>query len=297
MDWTRAGLDQEHRSSTGRLPASENLMRIARLVEQDPAHTYALLQHAVVGGAIKLHDKEKAGQGTPGLPANIPHRIMQYWHAERPPDEVRQAILNVQTCNPEAACSVLHEETARDFIAAHFGAGMRSLFDFCFHHTMKSDLVRLCYLYVHGGIYVDVDIRCHAPLANILANSNFRCFLFHAVGQPWCIENGFIAAEPENPLIAAMIRRLAHNLLLYRDRKRFRGIWADTGPGVATETIIGMFARYLLTGEGADMIDGFLTARNDLCAVSYCHDELQYKRTAEGNWRLAIPPETALKPP
>jgi mannosyltransferase OCH1-like enzyme len=176
-DHSGSGPAQRSSPANTKPPVSENLLTLARLVAQDRIHAYALLEHAVTEGAVQVHDKEKAGGGTQDFPINIPNRIMQYWHDERPPEDVQRAILAVQASNPNAACTVLHEQTARDFIAAHFGAAMRSLFDFCFHHTMKSDFARLCHLYVHGGIYVDVDVRCHAPLANILANGRFRCFL------------------------------------------------------------------------------------------------------------------------
>jgi inositol phosphorylceramide mannosyltransferase catalytic subunit len=129
-----------------------------------------------------------------------------------------------------------------------------------------------------------------------LVGSDFRCFLFYAEGKPWCIENGFIAVEPGNGLIAGMIRNLERNLVQYRDKRRFRGIWADTGPGLATETIMSALARYILTGEDASLVEGFLTSRNDLCAISYRHDELQYMQTAEGNWRKARLPGIASGP-
>ena len=66
-------------------------------------------------------------------------------------------------------------------------------------------LFRLCYLYIHGGIYVDVDISCHGPLEKIPGNNDFRCFFLYAEGRPWCIENGFIVAEPGNGIIALRI--------------------------------------------------------------------------------------------
>jgi mannosyltransferase OCH1-like enzyme len=269
---------------------SENLLAIARIAEHDPKYLYALLEHAVAEGAVRLLDRGVENPGTSGFPTNIPRRIMQYWHDVNPPDDVRQAAMKVRARNPGMAYAIFHEQAAREFVAANFGGEMRSLFDFCFHHTMKSDLFRLCYLHVHGGLYVDVDIDCHAPLENILANNDFRCFLFHAEGKPWCIENGFIAAEPGSGLIAAMLRNLELNLVQYRDRGRFRGIWADTGPGLATETVMRLLARHILSGEGTSPLAGFLTSRSGLQAVSYRHAELAYKQTAEGNWRKACPP-------
>jgi hypothetical protein len=274
---------------------SENLLAIARAAENDRRHAYALLERAVAEGAIRLIDHGVSGQNAQGLPSNVPRQIVQYWHAEKRPEDVQEAILKVQECNLDMACTVFHEESAREFVAGHFGEDMRSLFDFCFHHAMKSDLFRLCYLHVHGGIYIDVDVNCHGPLENILVASDFGCFLFYAEGKPWCVENGFIVSEPANGLIAAMIGNLERNLVQFRDKQRFRGIWAESGPGLATETMMGLLARYILHGEGAALVGGFLMSRNDRSAISYVHDELEYKRTAEGNWRKARPPGIAFE--
>jgi inositol phosphorylceramide mannosyltransferase catalytic subunit len=191
------------------------------------------------------------------------------------------------------ACAVFHEDMARQFIEAHFGKKARSLFDLCFHHTMKADLFRLCYLYIHGGVYVDVDIDCHGPFTNILLGNSFRCFLFYAEGNPWCIENGFIAAEPRNGLIEAIIQITAYNLVQYRDRGVFSDIWTSTGPGVATRAVMLHLANFVLTGVGFARLNGLLMSRNDSHAFSYGHAELQYKKTAEGNWRKAHPPKAS----
>jgi mannosyltransferase OCH1-like enzyme len=269
---------------------SQALRAVAHHSQADPRHCFDLLRIAVQEGAVRLVDRSNLEDGARHWAANVPPQIVQYWHAEHPPPDVQRAIVKVREHNPGMACTLFHEPAAREFVGAHFGAGVRALFDLCFHHTMKSDLFRLCYLYVHGGIYVDVDIDCHAPFQTMLANQSYRCFLFYAEGQPWCIENGFIAAEPADRLIFAMLTRLEHNLVQYRDRQRFRGIWAETGPGAATEAIMGLLAQHFARSDGNSLIDDLLLSRNDLCAVSYFHDELQYKTTAEGNWRKAARP-------
>lgn len=155
---------------------------------------------------------------------------------------------------------------------------------------MKADLFRLCYLYIHGGVYVDVDIDCHNSFTNIPLGDSFKCFLFYAEGNPWCIENGFIVSEPRNGLIQTMIQITEYNLVQYRDRSVFHDIWTTTGPGVATRAVMLHLAHYVLTGVGPARLDGLLMSRNDSHAISYGHAELEYKKTAEGNWRKAHPP-------
>lgn len=138
--------------------------------------------------------------------------------------------------------------------------------------------------------YTFVDVDCGAPVDTIFAGPFFRCFLLYAEGRPWCIENGLIAVEPANGLIAAILLNVERNLIAYREGRRFRSVWAETGPGATTETITRAAAHQIATGDKATLLDGLLLARNDRAGPSYKHWEMDYKRGPDGNWRMARDP-------
>lgn len=225
------------------------------------------------------------------LPPNIPKRISQYWHSETLPDDVARSIEKVKNNNPGFELVLTHDESARAFLHTHFGQDMVALFDVCFHPAMRSDLWRMCDMYVHGGIYVDVDISMHAPLAHITGHASYECFLMYAVGTPWCIENGLIISRKKHPVIEAIIHALCESLTRYKNNPNsFENIWVNTGPGITTIGAIKYL--YDVTPEWADHAcgDGFLLGHHSRAVASYGHDELAYKAFSEGNWRKARPP-------
>lgn len=225
------------------------------------------------------------------LPSAIPKRISQYWHSDILPADVASSIEKVKNNNPDFEMALTHDESARAFLHTHFGQDMVALFDVCFHPAMRSDLWRMCDMYVHGGVYVDVDISMHAPLAHITGHASYECFLMYAVGNPWCIENGLIISRKKHPVIEAIIHALCESLTLYKNNPNsFENIWVNTGPG--TTTIGAIKYLYDATPEWAPRAcgDGFLLGHHSRAVASYGHDELAYKVSAEGNWRKATPP-------
>lgn len=271
---------------------SSALRALAHVARHDQRQRHALLARAVTEGAIDVM-VPPAPDHVPAWPAAIPRRIMQYWHDRHPPEDVLAAIDMLRARNDAIDHHLFDEDAAAAFVHAHFGAHIASLFDRCFHNTMKCDLFRLCYLHVHGGIYVDVDIACHAPVASVFASDALRCLLFYAEGRPWCIENGFIATTPGHGAVGAMIDAVAGNLRAWQAGSPFRGVWMETGPGAATAATMGLLARRIAGETDAAAIDDVTLARNDVAGVSYAHAELAYKRDAAGNWRLARAPTPA----
>lgn len=253
---------------------------------------FRCLQDGVESGWLPTLTEQDTAPSEPcALPPSIPKRIAQYWHSETLPDDVAHSIKKVENHNQGFDIILSHDDSARAFLHTHFGQSMVELFDVCFHPAMRSDLWRMCDLYVHGGIYVDVDISMHSGLSAITGHASYDCFMMYAIGSPWCIENGLVISRKEHPLIESIIHELCASLTRYKENPNsFENIWVNTGPGVTT---IGAI-KYLFdttppeapqaTGEG------FLLGHHSRAHVSYGHDELAYKGSAAGNWRRARPP-------
>jgi len=70
----------------------------------------------------------------------------------------------------------------------------------------KADLFRYYYLYKKGGVYIDSDLMLYDPLNEIVGKNTFV--------SAWDIKhrgaafNGFIAAVPRHPIIAAALKKL-----------------------------------------------------------------------------------------
>jgi mannosyltransferase OCH1-like enzyme len=73
----------------------------------------------------------------------------------------------------------------------------------------KADILRYELLYRHGGVYLDADMECLAPLpGELLGDPCFTAFESETY-RPGIVANGVIGAEPRHPLMAAMLLTVA----------------------------------------------------------------------------------------
>jgi mannosyltransferase OCH1-like enzyme len=131
------------------------------------------------------------------------------------------------------------QELQRTWIEHHTGNGWTyilwtddntenmQLYNRCFYdatenHASKSDLLRYEILYNYGGIYVDMDFECLAPLDDLL------CYDFFAGLEPLShgpvqAGNALIASRPGHPILKHCMETVKDDWLLY-------GIVNQTGP-------------------------------------------------------------------
>ncbi|QNT78050.1 glycosyltransferase family 32 protein [Entomobacter blattae] len=257
---------------------------------------FKLLQYGIEKNfipALQIADIEATLPGGE-LPPDIPKKIVQYWHNPHRPDYIDTAIESMKAHNPGYDHLIENDAGARTFIQAHFGPHYATLYDHCLHVTMKADFWRLCYLYIFGGIYIDIDNTCVAPLTTLMAKRSFECFFHYAVGKPWCVNNGFIVTTPKNSLIHALLNRTAANIEhIIENPASFSNVWELTGPGATTRAAMRQVALNpsLITPTPKGHIPLLLSHENT-ARYSYHHEEFAYKQTAEGNWRLFTNPHS-----
>jgi mannosyltransferase OCH1-like enzyme len=71
----------------------------------------------------------------------------------------------------------------------------------------KADLFRYCYLYQHGGIYLDIKTELIKPLKNIFTQNNTLYTVLSLITDS--IYQGIIAVYPRNPIIGLLINQCA----------------------------------------------------------------------------------------
>ena len=78
--------------------------------------------------------------------------------------------------------------------------------------ALRADLWRYCALFLHGGVYANVDFIGLVPLREILRGpEDFVTANAHA--PPQALLNGFIASAPRHPFMEEAIRRSVDNIL------------------------------------------------------------------------------------
>lgn len=89
----------------------------------------------------------------------------------------------------------------------------------------QADLWRLVVLYVHGGVYLDIDATLIWPLS--LTLKRFHESLFIRVKKNTEITNYFLATKPGTELYRQLIAHVVKNINNYNGE----GVYDTTGPG------------------------------------------------------------------
>jgi mannosyltransferase OCH1-like enzyme len=116
--------------------------------------------------------------------ASIPRVLVRFWHDSNdvPPDV--QACL--ESWDPLRSQGIRFrmfcDASAASFIATRFGPREVAAFARCRHPAMRSDYLRLCFLFVEGGLYVDADdVLIGDGWRNVFRNGSLKV-------QPLCYD-------------------------------------------------------------------------------------------------------------
>jgi tetratricopeptide (TPR) repeat protein len=253
-----------------------------RFPQKFEASTTFVLRALATGEARRFTEPETAPDAPREAVADL--AIVQFWHGVVPED-VRPLIAGWQQRNAPLRHELFDEARARGFLAANFGEETAQLFDHCHHAAMKSDVFRLGYLLLHGGVYVDADEICQRSILPVVdALDRTECVLYLRGGLMPYVNNSFIAARPRARVIATAFRDVLKALRAARAQGLRPNIWETTGPGALTRAAAG--ALRAAAAEGASPHTTLeLMTEGQLTTLAHTNEQLAYKRTSEGDWR------------
>lgn len=103
--------------------------------------------------------------------------------------------------------NVYDDEDCKRFLLQYFAPNVEQKFKALKKGAHKADLFRYAYLYIRGGIYMDVKTILHSPLDSIFNHDLNRCYLVKSIVNN-SIYNGIIATPPKNPYIRQLLDRM-----------------------------------------------------------------------------------------
>jgi glycosyl transferase-like sugar-binding protein len=251
--------------------------------------------------------QELLREGAPGVPppgsSKIPKVIVQFWHDSGCiPVDVRECLDSWEPLTRRGfgfKRIVFDDNEARRFIGRAFGSLHVAAFDRCRHPAMRSDYFRLCYIFTHGGFYVDADevyrggdcrswfrdnrLKVQPLCYDTLTDTMIHAAMFTAkqddsASRIFYINNNPLIGPASHPVIALALAR-STELLLRHSKERF-DVQFTTGPGNFTVSLVRHAIGSRLAGKTRDF--QFLT---DWGATSISRWPLSY-RDDERNWRL-----------
>ena len=140
----------------------------------------------------------------------IPNNLIQTYYDKK---KIPQYIFdNVQLYANNYKYILLDDNDAILFLTKYFNIKIVQRFNDLKLGAHKADLLRYCYLYVYGGIYLDIKTILIKHLDDIFTNKTYfyTCLIdFNTV-----IYNGLVACCPRNPLMLSLILYII-NIPLY----------------------------------------------------------------------------------
>lgn len=163
----------------------------------------------------------------------IPKKIIQTWEHKNFEPEFQKIINTWKINNPTFEHCIFDKDEREEFIKNNFDEDVFNTYQSIIPGAYKVDLFRYCYLYIYGGIYVDVDTVCMGNLNNfLLSDVDFVVPIDLNINPNEGEHNlacGFIASIPKHPILLDCINTIVHNIknnIVYKSKLDF------TGPGL-----------------------------------------------------------------
>ncbi len=103
---------------------------------------------------------------------------------------------------------IFNDDDALNFLNTYFSDIVINNFKSLSNGAHKADLLRYCYLYIHGGIYLDIKTILIKNIDDIFINKN--CFYSCISQDNKHIYQGILASPPNNILFLALISKIVN---------------------------------------------------------------------------------------
>jgi tetratricopeptide (TPR) repeat protein len=264
------------------LPPEQRIAPLKELVIANPDHTPTAIMLLVAMREARQLVRDD-GSSPNGTFNHIPKRIIQYWDKPEPPSEIADLMRTWKNAHPDFDYARLNDQSAQEFLAAQGMLDVLNAYRRAREPAQRADIVRLAYLAVHGGFYVDADDRCIVPLGSFVPPNAVFATYQEDFGT---LANNFLGIVPGHPVI-----RLALQLAtkaINRGDSDF--LWLSTGPGLLTRAFAQVVSRAKseMSEHAAPTIFdlGFIAQRIGLhCPVRYKKTERHWGRTSFGRTR------------
>lgn len=136
----------------------------------------------------------------------IPQTIMQTWKNKDVPLKWQASLESISEHMPGWKHVLMTDEDNRKLVEEHFPDFLK-YYDAFPHAIQRADAVRYCWLYLHGGLYMDLDMQLLKPLDPLFTQHDG----LHLVGSGNLgsyITNSFMASPPKHPFWLEVIEEM-----------------------------------------------------------------------------------------
>jgi mannosyltransferase OCH1-like enzyme len=177
----------------------------------------------------------------------IPLNLFQTWYTKKLPLHMQKNVDKLRETNPEFKYHLYDDDDCRDFIDKYFDESVLNAYDRLVPGAYKADLWRYCVLYIHGGIYLDMKMRCVedfklieiADKEHYVKDIQSTSIEPHSIG----IYNAVMIQKKKNPFLMECIQQVVKNV---NDNYYGFSPLYPTGPGMLGELYVKFKYDYRL---------------------------------------------------
>jgi len=140
----------------------------------------------------------------------MPLKIFQTWYTKDLPPKMRKRVQQLKILNPRFEHFLFDDNDCREFIKQHFNEDVLNTYNSLIPGAYKADLWRLCVLYIHGGIYMDIKLQCINGF-KLIELTERNHFVFDRI-PPLSIYNALMACEKGHPFLLMAIFKIVENV-------------------------------------------------------------------------------------
>lgn len=179
----------------------------------------------------------------------IPKIIMQTWKTTEIPDKWAVSPKSIKYLMSDWEYVLMTDEDNRNMVKKHF-PDFLPYYDAFPHNIQRCDAIRYMFLYLYGGLYIDLDFEIQRDLS-VLFKSTAEVFLVCSGNVESCYTNSFMASRPKAKIWLEVIEEMKKPLPYYVVGKHFT-VMMSTGPMMLsrvvrkTNTVISVVPRKLV---------------------------------------------------
>lgn len=193
--------------------------------------------------ALRLEDKKLISAisyrkgGEHNKIRQIPYLIMQTNEKQEIPEKMFEATNTILESNPEYEYVYFTDQGAREFLQKYFDQRLVDAYDKIIPGAYKADLFRYCFLWIRGGVYIDMGMASLKELDTIIRPDD--TFVAPEDNGTNGIYNAFMACTPAHPIIKEAIVLSIQNIENENYTRTPLGITGPVLLGVAFENVTG----------------------------------------------------------
>jgi mannosyltransferase OCH1-like enzyme len=126
---------------------------------------------------------------------NFPRVIFQTWEDENVPEKWRDAQKSVIEKNPNWEYVLVTNKDRIRIIKENF-PGLLPLFMSFKHNIMRADMIRYIFLYLYGGVYLDLDFVALYPFDSLSLEDGAEVGLARGPNVDGTFTNAFMVSKP-----------------------------------------------------------------------------------------------------